>query len=96
MNIVGMALIIALCIPIVALLVDSPIGRAVGKRLERNPVPAKDPSGELAESDRRLELLEGDVEMLQHTVRELKDDNEFLQQLLEEGRASRALPPDGK
>jgi hypothetical protein len=96
MNIVGMALIIALCIPIVALLVYSPFGRAVGKRLERNSVPAKDASGELVESERRLELLEGDVEILQHSVRELKDDNEFLQQLLEEGRASRALPPDGK
>jgi len=40
-------------------------------------------------------LLEGDVELLQHAVNELKEENEFLQRLLEAGRGRGELPPGG-
>lgn len=94
MTIIGLALLVALCIPIVGLLVDSPIGRGIGERLsgsrgDRSPPPADD---ELA---RRIELLEGDVEILQHNIQELKDESEFLQKLLQDERPHRTLPPDG-
>jgi hypothetical protein len=94
MTIVGIALLVALCIPIVALLVDSPIGRALGARLERRPPPV--PGSEAtADLEKRLALLEGDVELLQRSVIELREENEFLQRLLEEGRARASLPRDG-
>lgn len=95
MGIVGLALLLALCIPIVTILSDSPIGKALADRLAR----AKDttPAGEdaLDEQEKRLRLLEGDVEMLQHAVEELREENEFLRRLLEDGRHGTSLPPGG-
>lgn len=93
MSLVGTALLIALCIPIIALLVDSPIGRGIGRRLEGRE-PGADPDG-AADLRRRLDLLEGDMEILQHTVEQLREENQFLQRLLEDGPSRPALPPDG-
>ena len=93
MNIVGIALLVALCIPIIAILLDSSVGRALAKRLEHPPVPAPDDPKTVAELERRLHLLEGDVEILHHTVTQLREETQFLQSLLEENRG-RQLPPD--
>lgn len=92
MSIIGIALLVALCIPIIGLLLDSPIARAMAHRLERGEVPAKPQDDEL---QRRLDLLEGDVEILQSAVQELREENQFLQRLLEESRPRPALPSDG-
>jgi hypothetical protein len=92
-SIVGIALLVALCIPIVAILLDSPVGRALAARLERLPSPKPDDAGTVAELERRLHLLEGDVEILHHTVTQLREESQFLQSLLEEQRG-RQLPPD--
>lgn len=89
MSVITAVLLLALCIPIVALLVDGPIGRALAKRLEREPAPATRRDAEVADLKRRLELLEGDVEILQHTTAQLRDENQFLQRLLEDGRHGR-------
>lgn len=98
MPIVALVLIIALCIPIIAILVDSPIGRAVAERLGRDRRVDRlstEELSELAEIRRRMELIEGDLEIMQHTVTQLREENQFLQQLLEEGTARRQLRPDG-
>lgn len=92
MSIIGIALLLALCIPIIGLLLDSPIARAFAQRLERKEPPVPLINDEL---HRRLELLEGDVEILQASVQELRDENQFLQRLLEESRPRPALPSDG-
>lgn len=92
MSILGIALLVALCIPIIGLLLDSPLGRAIAQRLERGE-PAR-PVDEL-DVRQRFDLLEGDVELLQHAVQELREENQFLQQLLEESRPKPVLPPDG-
>lgn len=94
MSIVGLALLVALCIPIVALLVDSEIGRAIGTRLARHQAitPGTEATADL---ERRLALLEGDVEMLQRSVEELREENEFLRRLFEEGPGRTSLPRDG-
>jgi hypothetical protein len=92
-SIVGIALLVALCIPIVAILLDSPVGRALAARLERAPVPAPEDPKTVAELERRMHLLEGDVEILHHTVTQLREETQFLQSLLEENRG-RQLPPD--
>lgn len=93
MNIVGLALLFALCIPLVAILSDGPVGRAIGERLQRHRGDDKLPADEAGDLQRRLELLEGDVELLQHAVNELREENEFLQRLLQEGRGRGTLPP---
>ena len=95
MSLIGLTLIIALCIPIVALIVDSPIGRAIAKRLEREPPPSTRRDEVVAELTRRVELLEGDMEIAQHAVRELREQNDFLQRLLEDGQPRPPLPPGG-
>ena len=93
MSIVGIALLVALCIPIVAILLDSHVGRALAARLERAPTPTPDDAGTIADLERRLHLLEGDVEILHHTVTQLREESQFLQSLREEHRG-RQLPPD--
>ncbi len=95
MTIVGLALLVALCIPIVAILSDSPIGRALAERLQRKGANPEPPLEAAEDLERRLQLLEGDVELLQHAVDELKEENEFLQRLLEEGPRGTQLPPGG-
>lgn len=93
MNLIGMALLIALMIPIVALIVDSPIGRAIAGRLDREPPRTRPDTEELGDLQRRLEVLEGELDTLQHTVNRLHEENEFLQRLLEAHREQRPLPP---
>lgn len=85
MSLLGIVLIVALCIPIVSILVDGPIGRAFAKRLEREPTPEGRRDVEVSDLKRRLDQLEGDIDMLQVTVTELREQNEFLQRLLEAG-----------
>jgi len=77
-------------IPVVGILVDSPIGRAFARRLEGPPdVPPV--LGDLA---RRVELLEGEVEEMGRSVDQLREENQFLQRLLEDQPPSRPnLPP---
>lgn len=92
MSILGIALLVALCIPIIGLLLDSSIARAIAQRLERGAPP---PGVVDSDLQRRFDLLEGDVEILQQAVETLREDNQFLQQLLEESRQRPALPSDG-
>ena len=85
MSLLGLVLLVALCIPIISMLVDGPIGRAFAKRLEREPTLPLRREEEVADLKRRLDLLEGDLEMLQTSVTQLREENEFLQRLLESG-----------
>lgn len=94
MNTLGMVLLLALLIPIVALIVDSPIGRAIAGRLERPPEPGTRRDEVIADLRKRLELLEGDVEILQAATEELRDENQFVRRLLEEGPHRPTLPSD--
>ena len=94
-SIISVVLIVALCIPIVALIVDSPIGRALGRRLEREPTPGTRRDAVIADLTKRLDLLEGDVDILQHTVTELREENQFLHRLLDDGsRPPRTRSPE--
>ena len=70
---------VALMIPIVAILVDSPLGRSIARRLEGNGSA----SGELGELHRKVELLEGEMEELHRSINGMKDELQFVQRLLE-------------
>jgi len=87
----GVILLVALLIPIVGIIIDSPIGRALARRLEG---PEATPP-QLAEVVREVELLRGELEDLQRSVQTLQEENQFLQRLLEDHPGRSSLPrPD--
>lgn len=82
-------LLLALSIPILGILLDSPLGKALARRLEGGePLPA-----ELGLLTRKVELLESEVDDLTRAVESLKEDNAFLQRLIEDAPARQQLPP---
>jgi uncharacterized SAM-binding protein YcdF (DUF218 family) len=87
---IGLILLVALMIPIFGIVVDSPIGRAIARRLE-GPELAVPPN--LAELAKKVELLEGEVDDLNRAVESLREENQFLQRLLEESPTRPTLPP---
>lgn len=89
MSIIALILLVALLIPIMGIVVDSPIGRALARRLE-GPQATPPALGELA---KKVELLEAEVDDLVRSVQTLQDENAFLQRLLEDPSQRVTLPP---
>ena len=89
MALLEIILLIVLVIPIFAVLTDSPLGRALARRLEGRNAPPP----ELGELAKKVDLLEGELEDLTRLVERLKEENEFFQRLLEEGAGRTPLPP---
>jgi hypothetical protein len=89
MWIVLLVLLVALMIPIVGIVIDSPIGRALARRLEG---PEQIPPA-LAELAKKVELLEAEVDDLTRAVKSLQEESEFLHQLLESPPRSTLPPP---
>lgn len=89
MSIIALLLLVALMIPILGILIDSPLGRALARRLEGSPVVPPG-VGELA---KKVELLEAEVDDLSRSVRSLEEENKFLQRLLTEPPSRATLPP---
>ncbi len=81
--------VLVLLIPILAIVLDSQVGRALASRLERKGLGQPD---ELLQE--RLMYLEGEVERLSKETGRLDEESRFLHQLLEKrpGEAG-ALPP---
>ncbi len=73
-----------------ALLIESPIGRAFARRVE-GPVDAAPPP--LVELAKKMQLLEDEIDDLHRSVETLQEENQFMQKLLEEGGRRSALPP---
>jgi len=82
-------LFLALLIPILAIVLDSQVGRALASRLERRSLEQPDDL-----TIERLGFLEGEVERLSEELARLDEESQFLHKLLEErpGGAG-ALPP---
>jgi uncharacterized SAM-binding protein YcdF (DUF218 family) len=89
MSVIALILIIALLIPIIGIVVDSPIGRALARRLE-GPQQAPPALSDLA---KKVELLEAELDDLARSVQTLQDENAFLQRLLEDPSQRATLPP---
>jgi len=87
---IGIIMLVALLIPIFGIVVDSPIGRAIARRLEgpEQTVPAN-----LVDLSRKVDLLESEVDDLTRAVESLKEENQFFQRLLEEQSGRPSLPP---
>jgi len=85
----GVVLLVALMLPILSIVLDSPFGRALARRVD-GPETAPPPVADLA---KRVDLLESEIEDLTRAVEGLKDENAFLQRLIEDAPARPALPP---
>ncbi len=77
-------LLVALMIPILAIVLDAPVLRNLLEARHRAE------PGKLAELGEKVSLLEDQVEELGRAVETLKEENQFLHQLLE--NPSRAAP----
>ena len=89
MSVIALFLLVALLIPILGIVVDSPIGRALARRLEG---PQQTPPDVLALA-KRVELLEAEVDDLARGMQSLQDENAFLQRLLADPSSRSTLPP---
>jgi hypothetical protein len=89
MMFLGIILLVALLIPIMGIVIDSPIGKALARRLE-GPDAAPPSIRDLA---REVEVLRGEVDDLQRAVTSLQEENQFLQRLLEDHPGRSSLPP---
>ncbi len=87
---IGIIILVALMIPIFGIVVDSPIGRAIARRLEGPEASA--PPG-VAELARKVELLEAEVDDLNRALEGVREETQFLQRLLEDQPRPPALPP---
>ena len=84
-------LIVALMIPILAIVLDAPVIRNIMEKRHGAD------SGKLDELSRKVLTLEDQVDDLGRAVEALKEENQFLHQLLENpSRTSRPLPPPPK
>jgi cell division protein FtsB len=83
-------LILVVLIPLLAIVLDSQVGKALAARLERRTL---DVPGEV--SAERLAFLEGEVERLAGEIERLDEQSEFVTKLLTERTQEReaALPP---
>jgi hypothetical protein len=88
MSVIALFLLVALLIPILGIVVDSPIGRALARRLEG---PGTTPP-DVAALAKRVELLEAEVDDLNRSMQTLQDETAFLQRLLSDP-ARTTLPP---
>jgi cell division protein FtsB len=79
-------LLVALLIPLTAVILDSQVGRAIAARLEGDREIG---TGYAA----RLGTLEGEVDRLSKELQRLDEQNAFLQQLLEERKPEGLLRP---
>jgi hypothetical protein len=70
-------LVLVVLIPLLAIVLDSQVGRALASRLERRGLEA--PSDSTAE---RLAFLEGEVERLTTEIQRLDEESDFVQRLL--------------
>lgn len=72
-------LVLVVLIPLLAIVLDSQVGRALASRLEGKTIPAGSDM-----NTERLAFLEGEVERLASEVERLDEEGRFLQKLLEE------------
>ena len=82
-------LVLVVLIPLMAIVLDSQVGRAPASRLERRGLG--EPQDLMAE---RMAYLEGEVERLNGEVSRLGEESQFLHKLLtERAEEGAALPP---
>jgi len=92
MMILALILVVALMIPITAILVDSPLGRSIARRLEGRGDEGSGGGGSrgggesLRDLQHKVDALESDVEELNRSLSATREELQFVQRLLEDPR----------
>ena len=87
MQVISIILLLVVLIPLAAVILDSPVGRALARRVEKDATPPLPDA-------RRIELLEAEVERLSREVNRLDEETTFLHKLLaDRSPPQRELPP---
>jgi len=86
---ISLIFLLVLLIPILAIVLDSPVGRALAGRMERRGLPP----GAAEVTPERLSYLEGEVERLTTEMLRLEEESQFLNKLLTDRPDSEVLPP---
>jgi hypothetical protein len=81
MWLLAVILLVALMIPIAAILADSPLGRSIAHRLEGR---AEAGDGAVQVLERRIAVLESDLEELSRMMTGMRDELQFMHRLLED------------
>jgi len=89
MWILAIVLAIALMIPITAILVDSPLGRSLARRLEGQGNGGGGGT-DLPELRRRMEAVESDLEEVNRSLSGMREELQFMQRLLEDPNRKKA------
>ncbi|MFI5235740.1 MAG: hypothetical protein ACHQXA_08520 [Gemmatimonadales bacterium] len=90
MRLLGLIVLIGLiAIPLVAVLIESPLGRAVARRVGGPEIPAAN----VADLAKKVELMEGEMDDLHTAVDQLREETQFLQRLIEDAPSRPTLPP---
>lgn len=85
---VWFVVVLALMIPLIAILLDSQLGKALAGRFERPNLAQDEPL-----LSRRVAALETEVDRLSHELERTREDSEFVRRLLEAKPERGALPP---
>lgn len=86
MFLLSVILVGALLVVLAAILVDSPLGRSWARRLE-GPEGATG-AAELRDLQRKVELLEGEVDELNRSLAGMREELQFVNRLLENPKKS--------
>lgn len=89
MSVIVLLILVALLIPIMSVVLDSPIGRALARRVEGAP-PAPPAVADLV---KKVDALEAEVDELNRTVQALQEESAFLHRLLADPSGRSTLPP---
>lgn len=84
----ALVIVLVLLIPLLAIIVDSQVGKALADRIAGPP--------RLEEGvEERLEALEAEIRYLDETVESLQEESRFLRSLIEGREEPRSLGPGG-
>jgi hypothetical protein len=91
MWILVVVLLVALMIPITAILLDSPLGRSIARRLETRgdtggagPGAGAGAGAGVRQLEQRVEVLETDLEDINRSIAGMREELQFVQRLLED------------
>jgi TolA-binding protein len=84
-----LTILVALAIPLAAVILDSPVVRALADRTRRGDAA---PSGEVKQLAQKVETLETEIEVVNRELAQLKEGQQFLQQMLENPATPREAP----
>ncbi len=86
-----LVILVALAIPLAAVVLDSPVVRALADRAKAGSNPGLQglPSGELKHLEEKVDTLESELEVMNREISHLKESQQYFQQLLEDPAARR-------